>query len=490
MASIVDVPAASSLEEFDAHAHLRGHVAALREIAAVARERIGNRRIWMVNSTARGGGVAEMMPTMITLLRDLGFRAEWAVIDTELDAFFDLTKQIHNLIHGAGSPELPPGSRELFELENRRNAAELAEHMSDGDLLAVHDPQPIPLAGILRETLELPTVWRCHIGLDEDLPQTRAAWDFLQPYADAYDRAVFTATDYIPDYFRDRAEIITPALDPLGPKSMELRFHKVVEILANSGLTVKPGPMVQPPFDDLVQRLQGDGQYRSAALWDDIGLLTRPIFTQVSRWDRLKGFRPLIDAFVHMKTEAAANAGEDDSWSFRRRLSLARLVLAGPDPSSIQDDPEGQEVLQELHDTYLALPPEMQDDVALITLPMSSRRKNALIVNALQRASSVIVQNSIREGFGLTVTEGMWKGIPVLTNSKACGTRQQIVDGVHGRLVADPENIEELAAAMMDMMVDEERRDVWGRNAQRRVHEEFLVFHQVGRWLEVLAEVA
>ena len=168
---------------------------------------------------------------------------------------------------------------------------------------------------------------------------------------------------------------------------------------------------MRPPLPDMVKRLQGDGSYLPANMWEDIGLLTRPIVTQVSRWDRLKGFKPLMDAFVRMKL-AIFDRRENQGWEERRRMDLVRLVLAGPDPASIQDDPEGKEVLEELHAAYLELDPALQDDVALVTLPMSSARHNALIVNALQRASSVVVQNSLREGFGLTVTEAMWKRVP------------------------------------------------------------------------------
>ncbi len=221
-------------------------------------------------------------------------------------------------------------------------------------------------------------------------------------------------------------------------------------------------------------------------MWEDIGLLTRPIVTQVSRWDRLKGFKPLMDAFVKMKL-AIFERRENQSWAERRRMDLVRLVLAGPDPASIQDDPEGKEVLEELHAAYLALDPALQDDVALVTLPMESARHNALIVNALQRASSLVVQNSLREGFGLTVTEAMWKRVPILTNSRACGPRQQVRDGLDGRLVSDPEDLDELAEAIRVMLADTPGRDAWGRNAQRRTHQRFLVFSQLRSWISLLS---
>lgn len=489
MAFIVDSPRTAGLADYGAVAHLTRHVDELAETARAVRAKLTGRRVWMVNSTAQGGGVAEMLPTMITLLRDLEVPTEWVVIESEEPAFFRLTKQIHNMIHGEGSADLPPGSGELFRRESEANAGLLRERMKPGDVLIVHDPQPMALAGAVRENLDVLTIWRCHIGLDVENAATQAAWAFLAPFSDSYDHGVFSTTEYVPELFTQRASVITPAIDPLADKNTELHLHKLVGILANSALTCSPSPLVPPPFSDLVHRLQGDGSFRPANMWDEIGLLTRPVITQVSRWDRLKGFGPLMEAFVLLKRRFARGTDAERAWSYRRRLDLVRLVLAGPDPASIQDDPEGREVVEELHDAYLALPPELQDDIAVVTLPMSSRRQNALIVNALQRASTLVVQNSLREGFGLTITEAMWKRIPVLTNTRACGPRHQVRDGVDGCLVGDPEDPEELATAMSAMLGDHRNREAWGRNAQRRVHSEYLVLDQVSGWLKLLGRL-
>ena len=489
MAFVVDVPQSVTLSDYEAVAQLVHHVDELKETAREVQPKLSGRKIWMVNSTAQGGGVAEMLPTMISLLRDLGFPTEWAVLESTEPAFFDLTKQIHNMIHGEGSADFPAGARELFERENASNASFLAERIDPGDILIVHDPQPAALAGMIREHVDTTAVWRCHIGLDLENAATRAAWDFLAPFFDAYDHGVFSTTEYVPQTFARRSSIITPAIDPLGDKNRDLHLHKVVGILTNSALVRGPGPLVPSPYGDVVNRLQGDGSSRPANLWDDVGLLSRPIITQVSRWDRLKGWRPLMDAFVELKRRFANGAGAEQDRAQRRRLDLVRLVLAGPDPASIQDDPEGQEVIEDLHDAYLALPPEMQDDIAVVTLPMSSRRQNALIVNALQRASTIVVQNSLREGFGLTVTEAMWKQIPILTNSRACGPRHQVRDGVDGCLVPDPEDTDVLAEMMSTMLGEQRSRDRWGLSAQKRVHSEYLVFNQVASWLRLLGRL-
>jgi trehalose synthase len=232
----------------------------------------------------------------------------------------------------------------------------------------------------------------------------------------------------------------------------------------------------------------GDGSFGPADRDGGIGLLFRPIISQVSRWDRLKGWKPLLDAFVTLKSLRPRRANQY-SVRHRHRLGILRLVLAGPDPEAVADDPEGKEVLEELIEAYCALPAALQDDIALISLPMQSRRDNALMVNALQRCSDVIVQNSIREGFGLTVTEGMWKNTGIL-GSRACGIRQQIRDGIEGRLIDDPENSDAIADLLNEMLEDIPARTRMAQNAHRRVHEEFLIFTQVRRWLEVLTEQA
>jgi trehalose synthase len=213
---------------------------------------------------------------------------------------------------------------------------------------------------------------------------------------------------------------------------------------------------------------------------DGFGLLTRPIVTQISRWDRLKGFLPLMQAFARLKLSRPPRPA--DAGTPGRRLELARLVLAGPDADAVQDDPEAVEVLAELRAAYVSLPPEVQDDIFVVTLPLLIPEQNALLVNALQRASTIVVQNSLQEGFGLTITEAMWKGVPVLSNSRACGPRHQIRDGIDGLLIRDPEDENEMQRALATMLADPVRLASWGRAAQRRAYDDFLVFRQLREW--------
>lgn len=475
-------------EGLDAYAdviHLTEAVRALRAEAAPLVARLRGRKVWMVNSTAQGGGVAEMMPKLVSLLNELGLCTEWVVMGTDQPSFFDLTKRLHNLIHGAGDPGLQAEDQQLYAAVSSENAVELKQRIGPDDILVIHDPQPLGMGALLKQELGVPFIFRCHIGLDEDRPETRAAWGFLQPYAEACDWAVFSCPEYIPPYLAGKAGIITPAIDPLSFKNRELSPHKMAGILKNSGLVRSRHPVVPEAFPEQATRLRPDGSFAPLSEENDLGIPFRPLVTQISRWDRLKGFEPLLEAFVHLKQSIRTR---DVSNRHLRRLSLARLVMAGPDPAAVADDPEAQDVLRDLTETYRRLPHWIQEDVALVSLPMRSRDENALMVNSLQRSSSIVVQNSVREGFGLTVTEAMWKQCSVL-GSRACGIRQQIRDGVDGCLIPDSENPTEIADLLDTLLDDLAARARHGHSAQRRSHSEFLVFTQVRRWLETLVDV-
>ena len=484
---LVEPDVSPSLDDYGSVAHLASVVESLRAAAKRLVPGLAGRTLWHVNSTAQGGGVAELLPPQIALLRGLGVDTRWLVIETDRQEFFALTKRVHNMIHGAPQPPLTAADRALYEDVSRANAEALLQHVKPDDVLLVHDPQPLGAgARVKRRHPGMRVLWRCHIGLEQDAPPTRAAWDFLRPYATVYDHAVFSVREYVPGYLADRSSVIHPSLDPLSHKNRSLSLHKLVGILSDAALTEAHWPLVAPPWPEGAQRLQEDGTWAPATRPEDIGLLARPIITQVSRWDRLKGFEPLMEAFRALKLGLVNRPAHDVR--HRRRLELVRLVLAGPDPSSIQDDPEGLDVLKALRRRYMAMEPDVRDDVALLALPMSSRKANALMVNALQHCSDIVAQNSLREGFGLTVTEAMWKRTPVLGSGRACGIRLQVRDGIDGVLVGDPEDPEEIAEAMHRMIADEDRLERWGTSAQRRAYDEFLIFGELRRWLELLAD--
>ncbi|HEX6201846.1 MAG TPA: glycosyl transferase family 1, partial [Thermoanaerobaculia bacterium] len=205
MIQIVDVPPTVSLDESEAHATLARPVQDLRAEARQLVPALAGRRVWMVSSTARGGGVAEMMPRLVTVLRELGVPTEWAVIGSDEPRFFPLTKRLHNMIHGIAETPPDAADREVYEAVSRANAAELGPRLAPGDVLVVHDPQPMGVGALLVREQGVPAIWRCHIGLDDENAATRAAWAFLAPYTGAYAHAVFSAPEYVTGFPAHRA---------------------------------------------------------------------------------------------------------------------------------------------------------------------------------------------------------------------------------------------------------------------------------------------
>jgi len=473
-----------SLRDYVTDARYVSLVSALEQEASYLRPLLEGRTLWMVNSTAAGGGVAEMLPRLCGLLRELGVAVEWAVIRSDRPEFFRVTKRVHNLIHDDTRSGVQLGAAEAAVLEavNRENAASLKPRLRPQDILIVHDPQPLPLGQLLRDAVGVRTIWQCHIGLDQRTEATGAAWRFLRPYLEAYDYTIFSVPEYIPSFLAGRAAIIPPALDPLSHKNRDLLVHKLVGILCASGLQTPHEPVPAEPFATPALRVLPDG----ARPPGEVGLLFRPIVMQVSRWDRLKGWAPLLDGFLRLKQSLVRRAGLEARR--RRRVELARLVLAGADPTRVADDPEGVEVFRELVARIERVEPRLREDIVLLQLPMASRKENALIVNALQRCASVLVQNSLREGFGLTVTEGMWKGLAVL-GSSACGIRHQIRHGVDGLITRDPEDPDEIAEHLLELLGDDALRFSLGKHAQLRVFDELLVFRQISRYLQLVASL-
>ncbi|HWH71479.1 MAG TPA: glycosyltransferase [Candidatus Sulfotelmatobacter sp.] len=486
MIQLVKLTPTITLDDYAAITYLSASVNELRTLADSLLPHFKGRSVLMLNSAASGGGVAEMLPRMVLMLNELGINAQWAVMETDKPEFFQLTKRLHNLIHGEGVPDLSQQDQQLYETVSGRIAEELRTHIKPDDLLVVHDPQPLAVGARLKQQLPLRALWRCHIGVDADLPATRAAWTFLRPYAKVYDHAIFSAPEYIPDYLSSRACVIHPGIDPLSHKNRPLTPHKLAGILCNAGLAREHAPVLTPPFPEQAKRLQPDGSSGPATQPDEIGFLYRPIIAQVSRWDRLKGFQPLLEGFVRFKQKLQQRT-PGLSPRDQRRQEIVRLVLAGPDPGFVKDDPEGGAVFEDLRTAYCRLKPEFQQDIAVLSLPMESRKNNELMVNAIQRCATIVVQNSLREGFGLTVTEAMWKGTPVL-GTYACGLRQQIRDGIDGRLILNPQDPQEIADKLEQMLADDAARERWSRNAQKRAHTEFLVFAQMHRWLQLLAQ--
>lgn len=467
-------------------AYLSAAVHDLRMSAKLLAPRLKGRTVWMVNSTAHGGGVAEMMPRLVGMLRDVGVKTEWVVMGPKDPAFFELTKRIHNLIHDSGKPDFSDRDKSIYQAVSLEAADSLAKRVDPEDIVVIHDPQPLGAGEALKRRIGVRTIWRCHIGLDRRTPATEGAWKFLEPHARACDHAIFSSVEYIPHFLVGKASVIHPAIDPLSHKNRELSAHKIVGILCNAGLMKHSHPVLTPDWKHQTLRLYPDGSFQSACQGDGVGLMFRPVVAQVSRWDHLKGWAPLLEGFLRLKRRYRKKKGA----SSRRhhRIEIARLVLAGPDPSAIQDDPEGRDVLASLCQTFNRMRPEEQESVVLLSLPMASDKQNHLLVNVIQRCATVMVQNSLQEGFGLTATEAMWKRVPVLGTS-ACGLRLQIRDRIDGRLTVDPQDPDEIAETLDEMLADPMKRELYGHNAQRRVYDRFLVFTQVENWLRRLVDV-
>ena len=439
-----------------------------KQAIATAREVFAGHAIWHINSTARGGGVAEMLQSLLGYARGAGVDARWFTI-TAGPAFFEITKRIHNNLHGAtgdGGP-LGPEEREAYEGGLAANAAELAEIVRAGDVVLLHDPQPAGLARPLREA-GAHVVWRCHVGLDVPNEMARRAWEFLHPYVEYADSYVFSRPAYAWEGLDEKKTwIVPPSIDAFSPKNQELSPATVASIVETIGLSA--GDSQAPPT---FVRMDGTSSRvdRHAEVDEDTFLPPDAnAVIQVSRWDRLKDPSGLVECF-------ATHCDRPD----------VHLVLAGPAVEAVADDPEGLEVLREVRAQRRGLPAGLRQRVHLVTLPMDDVEENAAMVNALQRRADVIVQKSIAEGFGLTVAEAMWKGKPVVAG-RIGGIQDQIVDRESGLLIDDPRDLDAFGAAIKDLISDPELAGRIGLAARERVRGEFLGTRHLTQYLHLLA---
>ena len=420
------------------------------------RDQLDGRTIWNVNSTAVGGGVAEMLAALLVYLKDLGIGAEWLVIGGDPD-FFAITKRLHNQLHGVLGPGELGGAeaRHYAEIE-AANAAELLNLAQPGDIALLHDPQTAGLAEPLARA-GLHVVWRCHVGVDWENDATRAGWAFLRPHLGAAEGLVFSRRAYVPSWVpADRATIIPPSIDPFSTKNQELHPGAVGSILATIGVldtaaTPSPGPRF----------VRADGStgvvIRSAQVVSD-GRPgpDDPVIVQVSRWDHLKDMAGVMRGF----TEYVAPGGP------------GFLMLVGPSVANVADDPEGAVVYAECVQQWQALPAATRARVLLVTLPLNDVDENAAMVNAIQRHAAVIVQKSLAEGFGLTVAEGMWKGRPVV-GSAVGGIRDQIAPGT-GVLLPDARDLGTFGMEVRALLDQPEVADRMGAAAHAYIRENYL----------------
>lgn len=376
-------------------------------------------RVLHVNSTAYGGGVAELLYTQLPLLNDLGLDATWALMQGS-DEYFTVTKAVHNGLQGA-EVSWTDEMRGVYWERVRDNARELAEPF---DFIFIHDPQPAALLHVLEEggRRSGKWLWRCHIDLSSPF---QPVWHFFEPIVNEYDAAILTKEEFAqPGISGPALAFIPPSIDPLSTKNCPISEETMHEVLHGYGV---------------------DG--------------ARPIITQVSRFDPWKDPVGVIDAFRLA----------------RKEHSGLQLVMVG---SMAHDDPEGMQYLN-LTDAYRDGDP----DIHLLT---NLQEVGNLEVNGFQRASAAIVQKSLREGFGLVVSEGMWKERPVIGGDVG-GIRLQIENGVTGFLVDSPETCAERIVELLD---DPALGARLGRAGRERVRERFLTLRELEDYLRLMVSLS
>lgn len=374
------------------------------ELRALA-SRLAGKRLKMVNSTAVGGGVAEILNRLVPLLKELDLPTRWDVI-TGGERFFAVTKAFHNALHGAPY-DGPPEWFDDFLATNEENR----ERMEfEEDFIIIHDPQPVALVEA-RDAAHGRWVWRCHIDLSHPNPQV---WGFLRPFVEQYDAALFSSPAFthalpIPQY------LFFPTIDPLADKNRDLEPEFVRGVLEHFG--IDPG---------------------------------RPILTQISRFDRLKDPLGVIQAYRIV-----------------RKHTDCQLVLAG---GGATDDPEGQAVLQDVQEAAKG-----DRDIHILDLPPWSH----LEINALQRGSTIIIQKSLREGFGLTVSEALWKKKPVVASAVG-GIPSQVIHKLTGMLV---HSVEGCAYQARFLLANRAFARQLGEYGHEHVKENFLITRNLKRYL-------
>ena len=385
-------------------------------ITAIYRKarKLAGKHIMEVNSTFIGGGVAEMLGSLIRLFNDLGVDTDWAILHGSPD-FFEITKAFHNALQGDGV-NITDIKKQIYLQTNEEFYS--YTHIRH-DAVIVHDVQPLPIVKFARKTV--PWIWRCHVDLSDP---NNELWDYLKQYILRYDAVVVSHQRYLKKDLPLDQKVVFPAIDPLTTKNMDLS-------------------------DALVHRTL-----------NKFGVMTdKPLITQVSRFDPWKDPEGVLKVF-----------------SIIKKRCDCRLVLCG---SMAADDPQGMEVYDRTK--RMAAKWIRNGDVVLLTT------ENNILVNSLQRASEVVIQKSIREGFGLTVSEALWKQTPVVA-SNVGGIPLQLVDGINGYLV-EPRDLQGCADRVLELLHDPDLAREMGRKGRELVRHNFLITRLVSDWLDMLAAI-
>jgi trehalose synthase len=381
-------------------------IAEVRELAAP----LEGRKVVHVSATAFGGGVSEILYTLVPLMKDVGLEVEWQVIYGR-EEFFNATKLMHNALQGAPE-DLTDEQWETWRHYNEMNARELA---SGWDVALIHDPQPAAMYHLVPEKAK-GWVWRCHIDLSTPNPDTIA---HLLPYIRDYPQSLFHMPAYVPAGMGGTVNVVPPAIDPLAPKNMALSPEDASYVCAQFGIDID-----------------------------------RPLICQVSRFDPWKDPLGVIDAYRMVKEE----------------IGSVQLALVG---SMASDDPEGWD--------YFNATVAHADGDPDIHILNNFNNVGAIEVNAFQSQSDVLIQKSTREGFGLTVSEAIWKARPFIGGNVG-GIPLQVEDGVSGFLV---DSVEACAQRTLEILRDPQLGKQLGRQGKEHVRKEFLMPRYLRDYLKI-----
>jgi trehalose synthase len=360
-----------------------------------------------INTVSFGGGVAEILNTLVLLMTDVGIKAGWRILKASPDFFF-ITKEFHNAMQGS-LISLTPRKRRTYLEYIHRNA--LMYIVEDNDFVVIHDPQPVALIKYCKK--EQPWIWRCHIDITSPDPEM---WNFIVPFVKRYDAMIITDRKYKKTELGIRQEVITPTINPLSSKNRELTEKEMRRILYENNIDT-----------------------------------SKPIITQVSRFDKWKDPLGVVDIYRKIKEKIDC-----------------QLIMVG---NIVEDDPEGKNMLHKLTEKTR----EQEDDIHIIT------NAGDLTVNAIQRASSIVMQKSIKEGFGMTVTEALWKEKPVI-GTNAGGIPLQVINGKTGFII---DSIEQGVDACVKLLRDEKLREKMGQQAREHVRRNFLITKHLENYIKL-----
>lgn len=441
----------------------------VEEAIGRARTLLEGRAIWHINSTAAGGGVAELLHSLLAYARGAGVDVRWSVMGGNAE-FFRITKGLHNRLHGIDSEQegITEADRREYMSVCEENAEALAGLVRPGDIVYLHDPQTAGMTERMVETGVI-VIWRCHIGADDPNATVRDAWSLLRPLIEPAHKYVFSRADYAWEGLDPaKVAVIHPSIDAFSPKNEELPPKAVASILDRIGLSPDSGDAaVFRRLDGSVARVDR----RALIVQDEPLPKDARVLTQVSRWDRLKDPVGVLEGFAEHVDDPGAH-----------------LLLVGPIADGVADDPEGAEVYREVVAAREALGDEDRRRVHLVSLPMDDVAENAAMVNAIQRRSTVVAQKSLAEGFGLTATEAMWKSKPVIAGAVG-GLQEQIIDGVTGRLIEDPADLDAFGLAAAELLGDRSLVELMGAAGHERVRDRYLGTRHLIAYVDLLSDM-